>query len=133
MFVKPRDNAAPEREIQLSDDDKEGFEYRRPSWAPDSEALVAFRIEAGERKEVHLIESSPNDGGWAKLKGRPYSLPGDRFTTYEPNLFDLATRKQIKPNLNPWNMNGCGPASIGIATEGVLLTSRWIGDISVSV
>src|SRR5216110_1517067 len=65
LFVKSRDN---EKEIQLSTDGKEGLAYGRPSWAPDSRTLVAFRIEPGERKEAHLIRSSPPEGGRAKLE-----------------------------------------------------------------
>src|SRR5438552_13828144 len=94
LFVKSRDN---EKEIQLSTDGKEGLAYGRPSWAPDSRTLVAFRIEPGERKEVYLIQSSPPGGDRAKLQTRPYALPGDKFTTYELNLFDVANQKQIKP------------------------------------
>jgi cellobiose phosphorylase len=31
------------------------------------------------------------------LNPRPYPLPGDRFTSYELNLFAIADRKQTKP------------------------------------
>ncbi len=84
-------------EIPLTTDGKEGHAYGVVSWSPDSKSLLAFRIEPGERKEVHLVESSPKDGGRAKLRSRPYPLPGDRFSKYEVNLFDVATRKQVKP------------------------------------
>ena len=63
------------------------------SWSPDSKALVAFRIEPGDNKEVHLIESSPRGGGRAVLHSRPYPLPGDKFTAYELHLFDVASKK----------------------------------------
>src|SRR5207245_8320771 len=56
-----------------------------------------WRVEPGERKEVHLIESSPKGGGRAKLSSRPYPLPGDRFTAYELSVFDVASGKQMKP------------------------------------
>lgn len=95
VFIKSHNGDA--EEIQLSQDGKEGLAYGRHSWAPDSKTLVAWRVEPGERKEVYLIESSPKEGGRAKLKSRPYPLPGDKFATYEPNLFDVASRKQIKP------------------------------------
>jgi dipeptidyl aminopeptidase/acylaminoacyl peptidase len=88
------------RELQLSQDGKEAFAYTRFIWSPDSKTLVAFRTEPGERKEVYLVESSPRGGGRAKLQTRPYSLPGDKFTTYEINLFDVATQKQIKPEVD---------------------------------
>ena len=92
-----RSTAEGAGEIPLSTDGKEGHAYGVVSWAPDSQSLVAFRIEPGERKEVHLVESSPKEGGRAKLRSRPYPLPGDRFSKYEPSCFDVTTRKQVKP------------------------------------
>src|SRR5262249_47626853 len=65
------------KEIQLSQDGKEGLAYGFPNWAPDSRTLAAFRVEPGDRKEVFLVESSPRGGGRAKLQRRPYDLPGD--------------------------------------------------------
>ena len=97
VFLRSR---ADEKEIQLSQDGKEGLAYGRLAWAPDSKTLVAFRIEPGERKEVYLIQSSPPGGGRAKLRTHPYALPGDKFTTYELNLFDVAARKQVKPKVD---------------------------------
>ena len=96
--------AQDELEIQLTQDGKEGLAYARPSWSPDSKTLVAFRVEPGERKEVHLVESSPSGGGRAKLQTRPYALPGDKFTTYAIQLFDPAAagpaQKQIQPEVD---------------------------------
>jgi dipeptidyl aminopeptidase/acylaminoacyl peptidase len=61
---------------------------------------VAFRIEPGDNKEVCLIESSPEGGGRAKFHSRPYALPGDKFARHELNLFDIDSRKQIKPKVD---------------------------------
>lgn len=97
VVIRSRDD---EKEIRLSEDGKEGLAYGRLAWAPDSKTLVAFRIEPGERKEVYLVESSPRGGGRAKMSSRPYALPGDKFTTCELNLFDIAARKQIKPEVD---------------------------------
>ena len=97
VVIKSRDD---EKEIQLSNDGKEGLSYGRLSWSPGSKTLVAFRIEPGDRKEVYLVQSSPAGGGRAKLQKRPYALPGDKFTTYELNLFDVATQKQTKPEVD---------------------------------
>jgi dipeptidyl aminopeptidase/acylaminoacyl peptidase len=91
--------AADGKERQLSQDGRDGLAYGMLSWSPDSQALVAFRIEPGDHKEVYLIESSPPGGGRAKLRTRPYALPGDKFTAYELNLFTLADGKQIKPEV----------------------------------
>jgi dipeptidyl aminopeptidase/acylaminoacyl peptidase len=89
-----------EVEVQLSKDGKEGLAYGLLEWSPDSKSLVAFRIEPGDRKEVYLIESSPAGGGRAKLRTRPYALPGDKFAFYELNLFDAAGQKQVKPEVD---------------------------------
>ncbi|HXG46976.1 MAG TPA: DPP IV N-terminal domain-containing protein, partial [Methylomirabilota bacterium] len=67
----------PARELRLSEDGREGMAYGAISWSPDSRTVIAFRIEPGERKEVYLVESSPRDGGRARLHTRPYPLPGD--------------------------------------------------------
>jgi dipeptidyl aminopeptidase/acylaminoacyl peptidase len=93
VFLKSADGA----EVRLSEDGEEGLAYGRLAWSPDSRALVAFRIAPGERKEVHLVQSSPRGGGRAQLQSRPYALPGDRFTTCELNVFDVDARKQMKP------------------------------------
>jgi dipeptidyl aminopeptidase/acylaminoacyl peptidase len=84
-----------EKDTQLTIDGREGLAYGMLNWSPDSQTLVAFRIEPQERKEVHLIESSPRGGGRAKLQSRPYALPGDKFTAYEPHLFDITAQKEI--------------------------------------
>jgi dipeptidyl aminopeptidase/acylaminoacyl peptidase len=97
VFIRAADS---DKEVQLSKDGKEGLSYGMLSWAPDSKTLAAFRIEPGERKEVHLIESSPRGGGRARLRSRPYALPGDKFTAYELNLFSIADSKQIKPEVD---------------------------------
>lgn len=87
-------------ELALSTDGQEGNAYVLHSWSPDSRTLAAFRMEPGERREVHLVESSPKEGGRARLRSRPYPLPGDRFSKYELNLFDVATRRQLKPGVD---------------------------------
>jgi dipeptidyl aminopeptidase/acylaminoacyl peptidase len=69
-------------------------------WAPDSQGLAAWRIRPGERKEVYLIETSPPGGGRAVLHRRPYALPGDKLTTWELSVFDIANRKQVKPEVD---------------------------------
>lgn len=97
VFVRLKDN---DEVIQLSTDGTEGNAYGRLSWAPDSRTLVAFRIEPGDNQEVYLIESSPAGGGRAKFHSRPYALPGDKFATYELNLFDINSRKQSKPTVD---------------------------------
>jgi hypothetical protein len=97
LFLKA---AGDDTEVQLTRDGTENNKYGRWSWSPDSKTLVAFGIAPGERKEVYLVESSPKEGGRAKLRTRPYALPGDKFTRYELSLFDVESQKQIKPQID---------------------------------
>ncbi|MFL5342899.1 MAG: prolyl oligopeptidase family serine peptidase [Gemmataceae bacterium] len=83
-------------DIPLSQDGKPGYAYEIFGWSPDSKALVAARVEPGDRKEVYTIESSPRGGGRAKLNTRQYPLPGDKFTAYELWVFDPAAKTATK-------------------------------------
>ena len=84
------------KETPLTKDGRDGVAYGTLEWSPDSQTLVAFRIEPGEREEVHLIETSPRAGGRAVLHSRNYALPGDKFTAYELRLFKAAEQKPIE-------------------------------------
>ncbi len=90
------------KEEQLTMDGQEGDAYGMLTWSPDSKSLVAWRIKTGDRKEVYLIQSSPVGGGRAKMQSRPYAQAGDKFTTYELNVFDVASHKQTKPEIEPF-------------------------------
>lgn len=107
IFIRANDGTS--REIQLSCDGREGLSYGRLSWSPSSKSLVAFRIALGDRKEVYLLESSPAGGGRAKLHSRPYALPGDKFTTYEVNVFVVAEARQHKPDIDRFEHEWLSP------------------------
>ncbi len=94
-----RANIDDSEEIQLSEDGEEQNSYQQPFWSPNSNNLVAFRAQPGDVGEVHMIQSSPKEGGRAKLHSRRYPLPGDKFTTYELNWFNLRKRLQSKPKV----------------------------------
>jgi dipeptidyl aminopeptidase/acylaminoacyl peptidase/uncharacterized protein (DUF885 family) len=83
------------KEVPLTRDGKPELGYGALSWSPDSKVLAAWRIEPGDRKEVYLVESSPRGGGRAKLHTRPYPLPGDKFTSFDPCLFDVSSGRTI--------------------------------------
>lgn len=102
-------------EIALSQDGQSDNAYEVSQWSPDSKTLVAFRVQPGDEKQVHLIESSPPGGGRAALHSRNYPQAGDKFAAYELNVFDVAERKQTKPEVEPidfgrprvrWNQDG---------------------------
>ncbi len=84
VFVVENDR---EGDSQLTEDGSPDTPYQMLQWSPDSQTLIAFRMEPGEEKNVYLIESSPRGGGRAVLHQRPYALPGDKFTSYELKLF----------------------------------------------
>jgi dipeptidyl aminopeptidase/acylaminoacyl peptidase len=112
VFVRPTEGGDA---IQLSKAGVEGNAFSLLAWSADSEAVVAFRIERAETKEVYRVESSPTGGGRAKLVTTPYALPGDKFTAYEPWVFDVANKTATKvetdridlgrPRLR-WNKDG---------------------------
>lgn len=85
LFVTKKDG----KEFAITNDGKEGLSHAMPRWSPDSQSLMAWRIEPAERLQVHLISSSPREGGRATLQSREYPLPGDKFSAYEPYLFKL--------------------------------------------
>jgi dipeptidyl aminopeptidase/acylaminoacyl peptidase len=81
----------------LSTDGSEGNYYELSSivWSPDSTKLVAYRVRPGYHREVHYVESSPEDQLQPKFFSRPYAKPGDVLDLNQPVLFDVAARKQI--------------------------------------
>ncbi|MFP6613832.1 MAG: prolyl oligopeptidase family serine peptidase [Pirellulales bacterium] len=95
-----------DEQIQLSRDGKPNSSYQTPYWAANSNNLVSFRVEPGKVGEVYLLESSPNEGGRAKLHTRRYALPGDKFTTHELNWFDVAKRTHRKPEVGLIDFHG---------------------------
>lgn len=97
------------QETRLSADGGSSPSYGRLTWSPDSGGLVAWRITPGDRKEVHLVRSSPDGGGRAQLESRPYALPGDAFSKYELNLFDIANRTQTKPAVDLFEHDWLAP------------------------
>src|SRR4029078_7203116 len=60
-----RDDMTPSArdEIQLSTDGCDGDAYDPPPilWSPDSKRIAAYRVRPGYRREVHYVQSSPED------------------------------------------------------------------------
>jgi dipeptidyl aminopeptidase/acylaminoacyl peptidase len=98
------------KDFQLTEDGNEGNSYGRLEWSPDSQALIAWRIEPGDHKQVYLVQSSPPSGGRAVLKSRAYDLPGDKLDLYELSVFNVAARKQIKPQVDRYEHGWEPPA-----------------------
>jgi len=80
--------------IRLSMDGSEGEAYQLSSiaWSPDSSKLAAYRVRPGYRREIHYVESSPDDQLQPKHSTRVYAKPGDRLDKDMPVVFDVASR-----------------------------------------
>lgn len=90
----------PGEERTLTADGTAEAYYDLVQWSPDSKTIVAFRVEPGDNHEVHLVESSPQGGGRARLHSRRYPLPGDKFPVYEMHLFSLPSGEHRVPQVD---------------------------------
>ena len=94
IYVRRRD----ERQgTLLSTDGVEGNAYvaRSIVWSPDSKRIAAYRVRPGFRREVHYVESSPEDQLQPKYSTLLYNKPGDILDAEQPVLFDVASKKEI--------------------------------------
>jgi dipeptidyl aminopeptidase/acylaminoacyl peptidase len=84
----------------LSSDGSEGNRYTRASmvWSPDSKRLAVYRVIPGYQREIHHIESSPEDQLQPKYSSLLYAKPGDVLDKEYPVIFDVAQRRQIAVN-----------------------------------
>ena len=92
----------------LSYDGSEGNYYtlRSVAWSPDSKKLAAYHTRPGFDRQVHYIESSPEDQVQPKhfttatlpraAIGGMYRKPGDALDIAFPVLFDVASKKEIE-------------------------------------
>jgi dipeptidyl aminopeptidase/acylaminoacyl peptidase len=64
-------------------------------WSPDSSRLAASKLRPGYRREVHYVESSPEDQLQPKSSSRFYAKPGDELDLDQPMLFDIAAKTQL--------------------------------------
>jgi len=99
-----------DEEIALSSDGTEEDAYsERIYWSPDSTKLVTLRVEKGDEREIHLIESSPKDQLQPKLHTFSYAKPGDRISIRKPKLFDISCKREIPISdelfSNPWRIS----------------------------
>jgi dipeptidyl aminopeptidase/acylaminoacyl peptidase len=83
---------------RLSMDGSEDNYYQLSSivWSPDSTKIAAYRVRPGYHREVHYVESSPEDQLQPKALSLQYAKPGDVLDLDQPVLFDVAAHKQIQ-------------------------------------
>ena len=101
-LIRLRSSVPDAGEVPLGPEAGAGHAYVLPEWSPDSKSLIVWRVKPIQSQPVHLIESSPKEGGRAVLKTRAYSLPGDPFPIYTPLLFEVATGRSIPLEVDPW-------------------------------
>ena len=81
----------------LSQDGSEGNPYTHASmvWSPDSRMLAVYRVIPGHEREVHYVESSPEDQLQPKYSTLIYAKPGDVLDKEQPVIFDVEAVRQI--------------------------------------
>jgi dipeptidyl aminopeptidase/acylaminoacyl peptidase len=81
-------------EADLGDLDQR--EVVSPSWSPDGSVLAAWIVRRHPPADAVTIESSPPGGGRAKIRRRPYRLPGDPMDEYQLVAVDATTGKYLE-------------------------------------
>jgi len=81
----------------LSTDGSEGNYYELSSiaWSPDSKRVAVYRVRPGYRREVHYVESSPEDQLQPKSSSLLYAKPGDVLDVDQPVLFQIDGSQQV--------------------------------------
>jgi dipeptidyl aminopeptidase/acylaminoacyl peptidase len=93
VFIRSNDD---KKEYQLSFDGGTGEYYSSYfKWSEDSRKLVTSRVRPAEKHMIHYVESSPVDQLQPRHYSYEYQKPGDAIPQMYPQLFDVATRKQI--------------------------------------
>jgi dipeptidyl aminopeptidase/acylaminoacyl peptidase len=90
--------AVGSKEIELlSTDGSEGSAYALSSvrWSPDAKRIAAYRVRPGYRREVHYVESSPEDQLQPKSSSLFYAKPGDVLDVDQPVIFRVDTKEQL--------------------------------------
>ena len=103
-------NIEADTEVALSDDGTEEDAYEeRFYWSPDSQKLAGLHTKKGYDRQIHLIESSPQDQLQPKLHTLSYRKPGDDIPIARPQLFDVAKGQHIAVShelcANPWGIS----------------------------
>jgi dipeptidyl aminopeptidase/acylaminoacyl peptidase len=130
VYVRPVGGNATSG-FMLSTDGSEGNAYRFPNpanvgtlnvpvvgnlpavqifnlWSPDSKKIVTFRRRPGYDRQIHFVDSSPNDQVQPKHTTMFYRKPGDVVDFDHPVIFDVASKRQMTGDMalfpNPYAM-----------------------------
>ncbi len=91
----------------------EEVEYEGVHWSPDSTKFVSLRVERAPRRQVHIVESTPDertpDDLQPELVTFDYVKPGDPIDQPKPALFSAERLGEIRldntPIGNTWSIN----------------------------
>ncbi|GAA4322311.1 S9 family peptidase [Mucilaginibacter gynuensis] len=92
LFVK---NVSDGHEVQFTTDGTSTQPYGGFVWSPDSKNLIGYHIDPKKTKEVYYVLSSVTGTTRGELKSHEYDQPGDDFTSYEPFIFNIATKAKL--------------------------------------
>lgn len=99
------------KKVTLSTDGSEGNYYTFQSivWSPDSQKLVAYKIQPGYRRLIHYVESSPTDQLQSEYFSMIYPKAGDVLALQQPVLFHVDPNSEIPVDnslfLNPYHLS----------------------------
>jgi len=83
--------------VHLSSDGSEANYYELSSiaWSPNSRKIAAYRVRPGYRREVHYVESSPEDQLQPKYSSLLYAKPCDVLDVDQPVVFNVDPKQQM--------------------------------------
>lgn len=91
------------KEFQLSFDGSEGEYYSSNMvWSADSKKIALNHVRANVKRYIHFVQSSPENQLQPILQTREYLKPGDALPLNRPTLFNVAEKKQIAINTEPY-------------------------------
>ncbi|HJM58749.1 MAG: peptidase S9 [Planctomycetes bacterium] len=98
-----------ESEVQLTTEGAEEQPLAGPVHiSPDGRYLVVHQEHRAETREIHMVESSPDDQLQPKLHTLDYPKPGDPLDVKRPRMFDAQSGKELGLDRdlfpNPWNI-----------------------------
>ena len=96
--------------IELSTDGAPDAHFAGPiQWSPDSKKLSAWFVREVRSRQVHIVQSSPENQLQPKLKTIDYPKPGDEIRQRKPRLFDIGKGAEIpiddKLFETPWSID----------------------------
>lgn len=107
VYLRDRET---DEEHPLTDDGTEENRYGgRIYWSPDGTRLVVMRTKQGDRREITIVRSTPDDQLQPKVETHRYAKPGDAIDHPVACLFDIEQRKRIPLDEllfpNPWSIS----------------------------